>query len=59
MLYLSINHSWNELIDEHMRLMVLIVDKKKEEVDELVENHIRKRRYDVIESQIAPHVKNG
>ena len=59
MLYLSSNHSWNELIDEHTRLMVLIVDKKKEEVDELVENHIRKRRYDEIESQIAPYVKNG
>lgn len=59
MLYLSSNYSWNELIDEHTRLMGLIVDKKKEEVDDLVETHIRKRRYDEIESQIAPFVKNG
>jgi len=56
-LYLSSNYSWDELIDEHTRLMGLIVDKKKEEVDELVEDHIRTRRYDEIESQITPFVK--
>ena len=59
MLYLSSNYHWDELIDEHTRLMGLIVDKKKDEVDELVENHIRKRRYEEIGSQIAPYVKSG
>jgi|GEM_PF-2842875 hypothetical protein len=59
MLYLSSNFSWDELIDEHDQLTRLIVDKNTESVDELVESHIRKKRYEAIGSQLSQYVKKG
>jgi hypothetical protein len=59
MLYLSSNFSWDELIDEHNQLIGLVVDKNTESVDELVESHIQKRRYEEIGTQISQYVKKG
>ena len=59
MLYLSSSFSWDELIDEHNQLIGLIADKNTEKVNGLVERHIRKKRYEEIESQLSQYVKKG
>ncbi len=55
-IYLSYEISWDELINEHIRLVQVIENKDIKEVDVLVERHIRKTRLDAIEDQISKYV---